>query len=135
MADLIYTQNYDAQNFTPAMPLLSIGLSRIGQTDPFLTLDAIIDTGADGTLIAMELLEAVEAPYVDRAYLRGITGQREPIDLYLVTIHLGQLRISGIRAGAIAPGELAILGRDVLNHMRLLLDGPAEVTEIYSETG
>jgi predicted aspartyl protease len=138
MTDLIHSQNYDSRRFSPSMPIVTVGISRAGDAEPFTTFDALVDTGADATLIPSDLLDAVQALFVDRAYLRGVTGQRERIDLFLVTIYVptaavgGEVRISGIRAVAVAPGEFPILGRDVINHLRLSLDGPAEVLEIYS---
>ena len=44
-----------------------------------------VDTCADGTLIPIDLLELIDAPQVDRAYLRGITGDRQPVDLLLMS--------------------------------------------------
>ena len=62
--------------------------------------------------------------------MRGITGQRQAVDLYLITIHLGLFRITGVRAVALPPGNTAILGRDVLNQLDIMLRGPAGVTEV-----
>lgn len=132
MADLVYSQNFDSQRFSPAMPVITVGISRTDGSGRSIAFDALVDTGADGTLIPSDLLDAVDAPYIDRAYLRSVTGQRERVDLFLVAIDIGGVRVTGIRAAAIAPGEFPILGRDVLNHLRLSLDGPAEMIEIYS---
>jgi hypothetical protein len=110
--------------------VLDIGVSRPGASAPSAALEAVVDTGADGTLIPLDILEGVGATFVDRAYLRGITGQRRPVDLYLVTLHLGPLRIAGVRAVALAPGDTAILGRDVLNQLDIALRGIAGVTEV-----
>ena len=130
MSEIVYSQEYERRAYAPPMPVLDIGVSRPGASAPSATLEAVVDTGADGTLIPQDVLEGVGATFVDRAYLRGITGQRRPVDLYLVTLHLGPLRIAGVRAVALAPGDTAILGRDVLNQLDIALRGIAGVTEV-----
>lgn len=131
MTEIVYWQEYERRAFDPAMPVLDIGVSRPGVSVPFATVAAVVDTGADGTLIPQDILEQVDAIFVDRAYLRGITGQRQLVDLYLVTVHLGPLHIGGVRAVALASGDTAILGRDVLNQLDIALRGTASVTEIF----
>ena len=132
MSKVVYLQEYERRSYDPPMPVLDIGISRPGSSVPFATVEAVVDTGADGTLLPLDILEHINATFVDRAYLRGITGQRQAVDLYLVTIHLGQLRIAGVRAAALAPGSTAILGRDALNQLDIALRGPGGMTEIFA---
>ena len=131
MTELVFTQEYERRTYDPPMPVLDVGVSRPGLSAPSATVEAVVDTGADGTLIPRDILEHVDATFVDRAYLRGITGERRPVDLYLVTLHLGPLRIAGVRAVALSPGDTSILGRDVLNQLDITLSGIAGVTEVY----
>jgi len=35
--------------------------------------------------------------YVDSAYVRGITGHRELVELYLITVHIGGQRFRPVR--------------------------------------
>ena len=130
MTEIIHTQEYDRWSFDPPMPVLDIDLSRPGGQTFSAAVAAVIDTGADGTLIPIDLLELIDAPQVDRAYLRGITGDRQPVDLYLVTIRVATVIIHGVRAVALPSGETTILGRDVLNQLHLALVGTAGVTEV-----
>ena len=130
MADIIYSQDYARDAYGPPVPVLDVGVSRPGLSTASVSFEAIVDTGADNTLIPVDILELAQAPYVDRAYLRGITGERQPVNLYLVTLHIASLRIPGIRAAALPQREPAILGRDVLNQLYIGLDGPAGITEV-----
>jgi len=132
MSEIVCSQEYDHRAHDPPMPVLDIGVSPPALEAPLVTIEAIVDTGADATLLPRDVLEHIGANCVDRAYLRSITGQRQPVDLYLVTIHLGQRRVGGIRAVALPPGDAAILGRDVLNHLDIALRGPASVTEVFA---
>jgi predicted aspartyl protease len=131
MSEIILSQEYERRSYHPPMPVLDIGISRPGVNVSSATVEAVVDTGADGALIPRDVLEQVGAAFVDRAYLRGITGQRQSVDLYLVTLHLGPLRIAGVRAVALPSGEPAILGRDVLNQLDIALIGTAGVTEVH----
>jgi hypothetical protein len=131
MTEIVVSQEYERVAYDPPMPVLDIGISRPGLGTPSATVEAVVDTGADGTLIPRDILEQADAIFVDRAYLRGITGHRQPVDLYLITLHLGPLRIAGVRAVALPPGETPILGRDVLNQLNLALIGTAGVTEVH----
>ena len=121
MSELAFSQAYEHRAYDSPMPVLDIGVSRPGVNVPSATVEAVVDTGADGSLLPLDVLEQAGAIFVDRAYLRGITGQRQAVDLYLITIHLGRLRITGVRAFALPPGNAAILGRDVLNHLDITL--------------
>lgn len=130
MPKILQAYDYNNQRYHPAMPVLAIGLSRPRRKEATVELEAIIDTGADGTLIPLEILEQAGAQYVDSAHIRGVTGHRELVELYLVTIHIGEYRIHAVRAGALTDSEDAILGRNVLNQLNLLLNGLAGVTEV-----
>ncbi len=91
---------------------------------------ALLDSGADGSMIPLDVLRQIGARYQETRYLRGVTGVRQTADLYLVTIHIGPHKITGIRATAVSDGSEVIVGRDVLNHLVVTLNGLANVTEI-----
>ena len=130
MSKIITSQEYERRAFSPPMPVLDVGVSLPGAAAPAATVEMIVDTGADVTALPRELLERIGAPLVDRAYLRGIVGDRQPVDLYLVTLHIGPLSIAGV--GAIGMDALpdSILGRDALNQLNIALLGPAGVLEV-----
>lgn len=130
MPKILQTYDYNSQRYHPPMPVLRIGLSRPGRKEATIELEAMIDTGSDGTLIPLEILEQVSAQYIDSAHIRGVTGHREIVELYLVTVHIGEHRIHAVRAAALADSEEVILGRNVLNQLNMLLNGLAGVTEV-----
>jgi predicted aspartyl protease len=130
MPEIIFTQEYNRRDFSPPMPVLDVGVSKPGADVPVRIIEAIIDTGADGTLLPRDILKHAGAPYIDRVHLVSITGERRPVDLYVVTLHLGERRVHGVQAVALPAGATAILGRDVLNQLRLHLDGLAGATEV-----
>ena len=52
--------------------------------------------------------------------------------LYDVVLRVANIRFVGVSVITWA-GDHVILGRDILNHLRLLLDGPALTLEILEE--
>ena len=111
------------------MPILSIAVDGYAGLAP-QQITALVDSGADGTMIPLDVLEAVGALYEDTVIMRGILGVGEPVDRYTVAIQLGSLSIHGIRAVAIPTGEESIVGRDVLDYLTVTLNGPAHITQV-----
>jgi predicted aspartyl protease len=117
-------------NYYPPIPALEI---RIGYpTEALATgpLEAIVDTGADGTLIPQALLDDIGAPLVDEVRMRSQWGESRSATLFAVDVGIGDLLLPDVEVVGDEAGEEIILGRNVLNRLKLLLDGPRERTEI-----
>ena len=121
---------YYDNNFIPAMPVADIVLQHQGKTT---RLRALIDSGADGTMIPRRNLRSINAPYQDQLVMRGVTGERETVDCYLTTVIIGSYVSYGIQAVAIGDHGEAIIGRDVLNNLVVTLDGLAQEVEISDQ--
>ena len=89
-----------------------------------------LDTGADATMIPVNILAPAGARYVEQQRMRGLVGDAVTVNLYLTAVHIGEHIIHGIRAIGVAPGSEAIIGRDVLNQLEVALNGPALETWI-----
>lgn len=130
MSEIVTSQAYESHVYNPPMPILDVGVGLPEADAPVAVVEMIVDTGADVTALPRSLLLRIGAPYFDRAYLRGVTGKREPVNLYLVTLHIGSLRIAGVTVVSLDAPDNTILGRDVLNQLDIALHGPAEVLEV-----
>lgn len=51
-------------------------------------------------------------------------------DLYLVDVQIGEITLPGIEVVGDEQTNEVVLGRDVLNRLRVLLDGPRRSTNI-----
>src|SRR5258708_35651194 len=84
----------------------------------------LIDSGADVTLIPKSAIEALGLVGTGRRYqlvaFDGTTSESEAVQADLVSLNE---RFRG--QYLLIDGEVGIIGRDVLNHLRLILDGPA----------
>jgi predicted aspartyl protease len=115
----VYDSSYD-----PAMPVALIGLSRSGQAEPTVQLTAWLDSGADATMIPLDILQAAGARYMERRRLRGVVGDAVEVRVYLTAVHIGQHSLHGIQVVGMPRGSEALVGRDVLNQLQVNLDGP-----------
>jgi len=53
-----------------------------------------------------------------------------PVDVYVLNIRVGPHWVRGVRVVAVAAHTEIVLGRNVLNHLIVTLNGLAGVTEI-----
>jgi len=117
------------QSFSPPMPVLVITLRNEHEGLSTGPLDALVDTGADGTVVPVAHLRNIRAPVIGRALLHSHLGVRHVV-LHIADVRIAELVLPGIVVAADREGQELILDRDVLNRLRLLLDGPAQVTQV-----
>ncbi len=117
--------SYDAANFDPPAPVAVVTLrhpeSRRSISDQVL----LMDTGADVTLLPRLAVERIGVqPLTDPPYeLMGFDGSRSVAPAAIVDMVFVNRAFRG--RYLLIDGEVGVLGRDVLNHLQLLLNGPA----------
>jgi len=122
-------QDYDRKRLPP-LPVVDIWLAIPDSYDWLGPYIALIDSGADLTIVPLAFLRQFNAPYLKRAILRTQWSQRQPVGLYEVDVRLGDLVFPGIDvAGDVASNE-RLLGRSILNRLDLRLEGPKLRTHI-----
>lgn len=90
---------------------------------------AFIDSGADATMLPERILNQINATHIRSQTLRGITGHPVIVETYVVEVKIGDYSIPGIQAIASRTDEI-IIGRDVLQHLIVKLDGIGSECEI-----
>lgn len=125
---------YSDEKFPPA-PILNFQLSAPGESPQTALLTALIDTGADFTIVPLQWLLAINAPESRSAHVRGLWSDRQLVTPYLVDIHLAHGTLPGMEVIGIddedeSDEQEVILGRNVLNLLLLLLEGPQQQTTI-----
>jgi hypothetical protein len=71
---MLYSFDYDTSYF-PALPVVEIEI-RYAKSEPSLSLRAIVDSGADATIVPLRYLQQVRARRGKKAWLRGMVQQR-----------------------------------------------------------
>ena len=126
---------YIKNKFPPA-PILNIALSVPGEGAQTELTPALIDTGSDFTLVPEKWLQSIDAPRSRPARVRGLWSAYHEVTLFLVDIHLDIGALPGIevvrvmKSDGLFENEEIVLGRNVLNMLILLLEGPIEQTSI-----
>jgi predicted aspartyl protease len=120
---------YDTDYFPPA-PSVEISLGALDE--PFVVgpLQALVDTGADASIVPIQYIRSLRVQVDNRKYLRSQWGERRLVDTYLLDVGIGGLRLPLVEIVANEWGEEIILGRNVLNKLTVILDGPKQVLEI-----
>jgi predicted aspartyl protease len=95
-------------------------------------VQALLDTGSDGSLVPIAYFEEILAPPMAETHIRSHWGEWRAVQLFAVDIELGNLRLPSVFVVGDEQGNEIVLGRNVLNRLRLLLDGPAELSDIRS---
>jgi predicted aspartyl protease len=116
--------------YFPAAPVMEIRLGAPGAEVTLGPIEALVDTGADATLIPMSHLNQVSAMKVDQANMRSQWGECRSVSIYSVALEVDDHRFSATWVIGDELGNEVVLGRNVLNRLRLLLDGPAAMTEV-----
>jgi predicted aspartyl protease len=118
------------RTYQPPFPAVEIVLHNSEDGLHTTVQDALLDTGADGTLVPITFLQDILAPALSDTRIRSHWGEWRSVQLFLVDIQLDNLKLPNIFVIGDEQGDEIILGRDVLNKLRLLLDGPANLTNL-----
>jgi hypothetical protein len=115
---------YDSNLFNPPAPVASVTLRDPGTGNTASDVRMLIDSGADITLVPQSSIHDLKSNFdPEESYeLRGFDGQRSIAQS--VQIELRFLRRTFRGRFLIINSEVGILGRDVLNHVAVALDGP-----------
>ncbi len=116
-------------SYFPAIPALQIRLGFPEEALKIGPLDAIVDTGADGTLVPQALIDELNAPLVNQVRVRSHWGEWRTVLVFTIDIDIAGLRLPAVEVAG-DPGQEVVLGRNVLNLLRLFLDGPARRTTL-----
>ncbi|VAW43364.1 hypothetical protein MNBD_CHLOROFLEXI01-3745 [hydrothermal vent metagenome] len=126
----VYSSDYESEKYYPAAPVIKIGVAKSGQKERSTQIAALIDSGADATMLPVDLLQVVNARYSMTRQMRGVGDRPIAVEMYLVTLFIGEFAFPGIEVIAAAENSEALVGRDVLNQMVVTLNGLANVVEM-----
>jgi predicted aspartyl protease len=119
---------YDTSLLPPA-PFVPVRLASLADHAEPVALQAKIDTGADLTVIPAHLVGQLQLMPAGEIEVEGYDGRRATLQVYDVNLYIDQLSLPGLLVIAFAE-DYVLLGRDVLNRLRVVLDGPELMTEI-----
>lgn len=120
---------YNTQLQPPA-PFVHLLLRNPADGSELLAVPAQIDTAADRTVLPQSLVKNLGLAQIGTMLIGGLGGITYTLPTYVVMVGIHDLAVQPIKVVASADEEWPLLGRDILNSVRLTLDGPQSVLEI-----
>ncbi len=117
------------RTYQPPMPIVEIQISTFENPESIITLEAIVDSGSDGTFLPAHALKNLGATSVRQGWVSGIQGIRYQAEIYMVKLTIGSYEFFGTRVIGDKQGR-TILGRNILNQLAVNLNGLANIVEI-----
>jgi predicted aspartyl protease len=121
---------YRYANEDPPSPFVLVIVSRVGGAQPTRDLPGKVDTGADRTIIPAVLAEQLALREVGRVQFSGLGGSVSELPIYEVQLVIRDLPPITVEVAASEGEPHVLLGRDVLNRYKIVLDGPNGKLEI-----
>lgn len=115
---------YDDKDFAPPAPVARVVLRHPDRGASVADVRMLIDSGADATLLPKSAVTSLGLVGTGERYLLesfdGTTGESEAVVAVLV------FQGKSFRGRFLqVDSEVGVIGRNILNRVRLLLDGPA----------
>jgi len=115
---------YDDGRFHLPAPVAGVTLRHPDRGVGLMDVPMLIDSGADATLLPKSAVAALGIEGTGERYqLMAFDGTMSDSEAVRVDLVFLGRRFRG--RYLLVDAEVGVLGRDILNHLRLLLDGPA----------
>lgn len=121
---------YHYANEVPPAPYVFVVVSHPAGTATAPARPAKLDTGADRTIIPTGLAAALGLREVERLVFTGLSGGQVVLPVYQLRLAIRDLDPILVDVAASDGEPHILLGRDVLNRYRIILDGPNQRLEI-----
>ena len=118
---------YDSIHFRPPAPTASV--SFINPINNALTIDNVnmlLDTGADSSIVPLGVVNALRCEFEDAVWEVTSIASEELLVLRSAKLqmHLGRYKFNS--SFLVASVDIGVIGRNLLNLVRVRLDGPAQ---------
>lgn len=120
---------YFAQVNPPA-PFIYVTLRNPQTGAELQDVPAQLDTAADRTLLPDDLVHTLGLPQLSTIPIGGVGGFVQAMPSYLIQMRIHNLPAQTVEVVADPDESWVLLGRDVLNAHRIVLDGPRLSLEI-----
>jgi len=118
------------QQANPPAPFVHVTLGTPGGAAQLADLPAQIDTGAYKTVIPAAAADQLGLTQYSVETATGLEGRLIEFPTFLIEVTVRQQKPITVEVLASRQEPFVLLGRDVLNHFRLILDGPNLALEI-----
>jgi len=120
---------YKTDGFNPPAPVLEVSLSLPITSGDIIKVPALLDSGADMTVIPRNVVQQLQLKYVDEISAIGYDGIAKKAFVYSTKIIIDRVGNFIIRV-ITSENDHALIGRDILNRWSVFLRGREKVFEI-----
>lgn len=121
--------SYDESEQPPA-PYIELHISPHDPAKDTITMWAKLDSGASTTVLPTQLAQRWGILPVGYSRFLGYDGRVTIRPIYRIDVVIGARWFRDIRV-TVSPRSNVLLGRDVMNKLRLVLDSPQRVVEVH----
>jgi hypothetical protein len=107
----------------PPAPFFEVAIHHPENLEQAARLQAKIDTGADISAIPTGLVSQLQLPVASKMLVEGYDGVSVTVSSYSVLFEVAGTRFENWEVIAF-PDDYVLLGRDILNHYYIQLNGP-----------
>jgi len=118
------------QQVTPPAPFVYVTVRSPEQAHVTGELPAQLDSAASKSVIPWNLIEDLELIELDQILIEGVGGHITSMPSFLVELEIRQLHPVHVEVVANKDEPYVLLGRDIMNHYHIVLDGPRLQLEI-----
>ncbi len=119
---------YEDLGYIPPAPVARVTLRHPERGDTRVELPMLIDSGANATLLPKSMVGSLGIEGTGERYqlvaFDGTSSESEAVRVDLIFLNR---RLRG--RFLLMDADVGVIGRDVLNHLRLILDGPNLIRE------
>ena len=119
-----------AAQLQPPAPFVNVSLRCGGTGKQMPNLPALLDSAADRTVLPRQVIDTLGLVEDGRLLFEGFAGDLVELPIFLVEIQVHDFAHLAIRAVVGEREPYILLGRDVMNAHRIVLDGPQLALEI-----
>ncbi|MBX3059196.1 MAG: hypothetical protein KF770_22230 [Anaerolineae bacterium] len=126
--------NYDAERFDPPAPFAQLSLRHPINRQQSTNVFMLLDSGADATLIPRKALSSLELE-VDASQVYELLAFDGTVS-YASPVQLDLIFLNRVFYGRylVVEAEWGVLGRDILNFVPVVLNGPALTWHEFRQT-
>lgn len=117
-------------DFSPPAPFVHVVIGNPENGQATQEIPALLDVGADRTVVPLKIIEQLHFSPLRTLLVGGLGNEVQRLETFSATVQIRQGRPYAVEILGHANESYLLLGRDVLNQLRIVLDGPNQVLEI-----
>jgi len=119
-----------AKDVLPPAPFVHVELQNPFSDLAVSDLPALLDSGADRTVVPAKLARDLQLTAIRDIVVGGLGGAQHSLQTFRVLLQIRHNEPTRLEVIAHEGEPFILLGRDVLNQFRIVLDGPNQMLEI-----